>query len=194
MQLTSVHRTPTMATATLVVPHFIQEDVFTQNLVDDLHRLERQWAQAQDAYQRHASDHIIAMLQYYGVELEELGFIIRDRLLALTLEHGDEVDDARVQRFFGALTSQAQTQAMTLTEHADELDEATIAALAALEFESDDEQEAPTNDHGRTNPWTGAIFRINPVAPMGPQVVPPLDTIDRAPTAFPVVIPDFLPG
>lgn len=51
-------------------------------MVDDLHRLERQRAQAQDASQRPqlASDNIVAMLQYYSVELEELGYIIQDEL------------------------------------------------------------------------------------------------------------------
>lgn len=85
-----------MATAALVVPHFIQEDFFTQNLVDDLHRLESQRAEAQDAYQRQVAENTAATLHYYNTELEELVFFIRDRLWALTLGRGVEVDDARV--------------------------------------------------------------------------------------------------
>ena len=71
-----------MVASTFGLPYFIQEDCFTQSMVDDLHRLERQRAQAQDASQRPqlASDNIVAMLQYYSVELEELGYIIQDEL------------------------------------------------------------------------------------------------------------------
>ena len=182
-----------MAAATLVVPHFIQQDHFTQNLVDDLHRLERQRAQAQDAYVRQGSDDIAAMLQYYSMELDELGFTIRDRLWALTLGRGDEVDDARVQSFFGALTNQAQAQPRAMAEDGDEdeLDQATIAALAALEFQSDNEQGAPTNDPGRTNPRVRANARATPVVLAEPQVIPPRVGA-LAPAAFPLVIPDFL--
>jgi len=100
--------------------------------VDDLHRLQSQWAEAQDAYQRQASENIAATLQYESRELKGLGFIIRDRPWALTLGHEVEIDDAQVQYFFGTLISRVKAPHVAVADHLDELDEAAIAVLAAL--------------------------------------------------------------
>jgi hypothetical protein len=181
-----------MATASFVVPNFIQEDFFTQNLVDDLHHLERQRAQAQDAYQHHATDDIAALLQHYSLELEELAFIIRDRLWALNFGRGQEVDDARVQHFFDALTVQAQNQPVDAGDHAGDLDEATIAALAAAEYEPDGVQGVPTSGPGRADSQANVNPRDTPVLLTG--VIPPR-VAARAPAAFRVAVPEFLlPG
>jgi hypothetical protein len=164
----------TMATAAFVAPYSIQEDFFTQDLMDGVHRLERQRAQAQDAYQRQASDEIAAMLLHYSMELEELRLVMRDRLLALTLGGGDDVDvdDAQVRGFFGGPTSQAQAQAGSVTGHTYELDGATIAALAALDLESDQERRAPNNDPRRSNPRETPVFLAVPHA-IPPRVAAP---------------------
>jgi len=174
-----------MATAAIIVPHFIQEDFFTQNLVDDLRRLERQRAKAQDAYQRQASGDIAATLQYYHMELEELESMIRDRLWALTLGRGDEIDDERVRHFFGALTSQDQAQLGAVAEHIDELDEATIAALITSEYEY--QQSALNNNPRQNDP------RVDHIALEEPHLIP--SHVVAPPATFRVTVPDFLfPG
>lgn len=155
-----------MATAAFVAPYPIQEDSFTQILTDDLHRLERRRNQVQSDYQRQASDERAAKLLHYSIELEEIRLIMRDRLLALTLGRGDEVDDAGVRGFFGGPTSPAQAHPRAVTGHTSELDEDTIAILAALHFESDEERRAPNNDPKRLN------TRTAPAVLAGPHVIP----------------------
>jgi hypothetical protein len=97
-----------MATVAVALPTFIHDDVSTQSLLDELRRLEGERAQIQVIHRRQASDDTAAMLQYYGMELDEVGFILRDRLWALILARGEDADDARVQGFLTALTTQAQ--------------------------------------------------------------------------------------
>lgn len=155
-----------MATAAFVAPYPIQEDSFTQILMDDLHRLERRRDQVQNDYQRQASDDIAAKLLHYSIELEELRLLMRDRLLALTLGRGDEVDDAGVRGFFGGPTRPAQAHPGAVTGHTSELDEDTIAILAALDFDSDEERRAPNNNPRRLN------ARTTPVVPAKPHVIP----------------------
>ena len=166
-RLTTVHRISTMATAAFVAPHFIQEDFFTQDLMQDLHRLEGRRAQAQDDYQRQASDDIAATLLHYTMELEDMRLIMRDRLLALTLGHGDEVDDALVRGSFGGPTSQAQAQPGAVTGHTSELGGNIIPGLAALELEPDEERRAPNSGPRRLNP------RATPVALAEPRAILP---------------------
>jgi hypothetical protein len=158
-----------MATAAFFAPYSIQEDFITQNMMVDLHRLEGRRAQVQDDYQRQASDHSAARLLHYSMELEELKLIMRDRLLALTLGRGDEVDDARVRGSFGGPTGQAQAQAQpgAVTGHTSELGAHTRPALAALAFESDNERGAPNNEPRRLHP------RATPVALEEPHVIIP---------------------
>ena len=156
---------PTMATTAFVhAPHFIQEDSFARSLMDDLHRLENGRDQAWDDYQRQASDDIVAKLIQYNTELEVVKLAMRDRLLALTLGHGDDVDDARVRDFLGGPIRKAQSQPVADTN---ELDGATIAALAALDFGSAEEQRALIQDSIRPNP------RATPVVLAEPHSIPP---------------------
>ncbi len=156
-----------MATAALVAPHFIQEDSFTQNLMDDLHRLEKRCAQAQVDYQRKDSDDMAATLLYCSMELEKVRLAMRDRLLALTLGPEDEVDGARVWDFIGGPIRQAQAQPGAVAGHPYDPYEATIAALATLEFEPAEEWRAPNNDSNQPNP------RATPVVLVEPHVIPP---------------------
>lgn len=73
----------------------------------------------------------------------------------MTFEHGDEIDDERDQHFFSALT---QARPSAVTEYTGELDEATIDALAALGFKSDEEPRGggaclPVMRRARDNGW-----------------------------------------
>ena len=165
-----------MATAAFVAPHFIQEDSFTQNLMDDLHRLEKRRAQALVDYQRQASDDIAATLLHYSIELEEVRLTMRDRLLALTLGPGDEVDGARIRDFIGGPIRQAQAQAQpgAIPGYPYDPYEATIAALAALDFEPAEEWRGP---NGRFDP------RATPVVLGEPHNIPPRVVVSEP--AFP---------
>jgi hypothetical protein len=154
-----------------------------QSLVDELRRLEEARAQVEAAHRRRASDDTAVMLQYYGMELDAVGFIIRDRLWALILGRGEDTDGAQVQMFFTALTTQVQVQAQTQAEareqHAAtyELDEADIAVLVALEREFDDGQ--PVNDP--------VVHTSAPASP--PDTPPPLP---QQPAVLPAVVLDPL--
>jgi len=124
-----------MAAAAVALPTFIHDDIPTQSLVDELRRLEGARAQIQAAHRRRASEDTAIMLQYYGMELEEVGFIIRDRLWALILGRGEDADAARVQGFFIELTNQVQAQVQVqaeTTDLANALDEADLAALGLI--------------------------------------------------------------
>jgi len=156
----------TMATAALAAPHFIQEDFFVQYLEDSLHHLERQRTQAQDAYKRQASDDIAAKLLQYSTEMEELRRTMRDRLLALTLGRGDEVDYAPLDffAFDTSHTGQAQGQTSAITGHTRELDESTTGSSGV---ESDEERTAPNRDPRQPNP------RETPVVQPQPHDIPP---------------------
>ena len=155
-----------MATAAFVAPHFIQEDFFTQSLMNDLHRLEKRRDQAYDDYQRQASDDIAAKLIRYSAELEGVRLTMRDRLLALTLGPADEVDDARIRDFLGGPIRKAQVQPVAGTGYTYDLDGTTMAALAALGFESA-ERRTPNDDSRRPNP------RATPVVLAEPHITPP---------------------
>lgn len=159
-----------MATAAFVAPHFIQEDSFTQKLMDDVHRLEKRRAQALVDYQRQASDEIAATLLQYSTELEEVRLTMRDRLLALTLGPGDEVDGARVWDFIGGPIRQAQAQPGAIAGYPYDPYEVTIAALAALEFEPAEEWRAPNNDSGQSNPRAAPVVLVEPHI-IAPRVV-----------------------
>lgn len=159
-----------MAAAAVALPPYIHDDVTTQSLVDELRRLEGARAQVQAAHRYRASDDTATMLSYYGMELEEVGFIIRDRLWALTLGRGEDTDAARIQGFFTTMTTQVQIQAQ-LDELTNEPDEADIAALGIV---FDD--EPPINDRG-----------IDTVAPPSPVVAPA--SLPQLPAAPPIVFP-----
>lgn len=173
-----------MAVAAVALPTFIHDDVPTQSLVDELRRLEGARAQIQAAHRRRGSDDTAFMLQYYGMELEEVGFIIRDRLWALILGRGEDADAARVQEFFRTLTTQIQIQIQAeITEPDDltnELDEADIAALG-LVFDDD----PPVNGQA-----IHALAPPNPVvAPTSLPQLPPPAVLDPL-IVFPAAVPD----
>ena len=170
------------AAAAVALPPFIHNDAPTQGLVDELRRLEGERAHLQAAHTRRASDDTAVMLQYYGMELDEVGAIIRDRLWALTLGQGEDPDDARVQGFFTALTAQYQGQVRVETEATEpdgptnEWDDADIATLAALELESDDQRFI--NGHTAQLPMPGS-----PVAAPAPLLEPPAVLLPPIPFA-----------
>ena len=182
-----------MAAATVALPAYIHDDAPTQSLMDELRRLEGARAQVQAAHRRRASDDTAVMLQYYGMELEEVGFIIRDRLLALTLGRGEDADGGQVQGIFTALTTQFHAQsegegeATAPYDLADELDEVDIAALAALDLESDNEW--PVNNY-----IVHVSAPASPVETPAPLPEPPaiLPVVVDSPAAFPAVVMDTL--
>lgn len=168
-----------MATSAFVAPHFIQEDFFTQSLMGDVHRLENRRDQAWDDYQRQASDEIAARLIQFSTELEEVRITMRDRLLALTLGPGDEVDDTRVKDFLGGPIRQAQAQLEAVAGHTYAWGGATMATLAALEFEFAEERRALNNDTRRSNP------RATPVVVAEPPIIPPRAVVSEPVFTFP---------
>jgi len=177
-----------MAAAAVALPTFIHDDVPTQSLVDELHRLEEQRTQIQVAHRHRASDDTALMLQYYGMELDEVGFILRDRLWALILGREEDANDARVQEFFTALTTQgqaglrAEAEATEPDVHINELDEADIAAWAALEYEFDNEPSI--NDHTiHISALANPIAALTPL-PQQHAVPPPVNP----PIVFPTLV------
>lgn len=159
-----------MATVAATLPTFIHDDVPTQSLLDELRRLEGERAQIQAAHRRRASDDTAAMIQYFGMELDEVGFIIRDRLWALILGRGEDADDARVQSFFTALITQvqghlqAEVGVTVPVDITNALDEADIAVL-----QHDFDHELPVND------LVGHVpAPANPVVSIAPLPQPPV--------------------
>lgn len=190
-----------MATGAVALPTFIHEDVPTQSLLDELRRLEEERAHLQAAHIFRESDDTAAMLQYYGMELDEVGFIIRDRLWALILGRGEDADDARVQGFFTTLTThvqshvQAEAEATVPSDLIDELDEATVPSDLTDELDEADiallqlifDEELLLNDH---------IVHVSaPASPVvAPAPLPQLPPVVLAPPiVFPVVVTNTLP-
>lgn len=172
-----------MATVAVALPTFIHDDVPTQSLLDELRRLEGERAQIQAAHRRRASDDTAAMIQYFGMELDEVGFIIRDRLWALILGRGEDADDARVQSFFTALITevqghlQAEVEATVPVDIMNAMDEADIAVLQHI---FDD--ELPVNDLiGHVSARSNSVVAPAPLPQ--PPVLPPV-ALDP-----PIVIP-----
>lgn len=176
-----------MATVVVALPTFIREDAPTQGLLDDLHRLEGERAQIQVTHRHRASDDTAVMLQYYGMELEEVGSIIRDRLWALILSRGEDANDARVQGFFTALTTQvqghgqAEAGATAPVDITNELDEADIAVLQLI---FDDEPPAHDQVGHASAPASPVVAPAS--LPQPPAVLPP--AVLDPPIVFPVMV------
>jgi hypothetical protein len=181
-----------MATAAVALPTFIHEDVPTQSLLDELRRLEGERAQIQAAHRRRASDDTAVLLQYYGMELDEVGFIIRDRLWALILGRGEDADDARVQGFFTALTTQvqgyvqAEAEATVPVALTDELD---IDEIAAFQLVFDD--ELPVNDYVVYAPAPASPIVAPAPLPQPPAIHPP--AVLDPPIVLPTVVTNTPP-
>lgn len=183
-----------MATVAVALPTFIHDDVPTQSLLDELRRLEGERAQVQAAHSHRASDDAAAMIQYYRSELDEVGFIIRDRLWALILGRGENADDARVQGFFTALTTQvqghlqaeAEAEAIVPVDIIDELDEADIDVW---QYIFDD--ELPVNDHIEHISPPESPVAAPALLPQPPAVLPPV--VLGRPIVFPAVVTNTPP-
>ena len=178
-----------MATVAAALPTFIHDDVPTQSLLDEMRRLEGERAQIQAAHRRRASDDTAAMIQYFGMELDEVGFIMRDRLWALILGRGEDADDARVQIFFTALITQvqahiqAEVEATVPVDITNAMDEAENAGLQHIL-----DNELPVNDRvGHVSAPANPVVALAPLPP-----VPPPVAID-SPVVIPAVVANTPP-
>ena len=180
-----------MATVAVALPPFIHDDVPTQSLLDELRRLEAESAQVQAAHSHRASDDAAAMIQYYRSELDEVGFIIRDRLWALILGRGENADDARVQGFFTALTTQVQghlqveAEGIVPVDITDELDGVDIAVLQHI-FDN----ELPLNDQIE-HEFAPESPVVVPAPPRLPAILPP--AVLDPPNVLPAVVTNTQP-
>jgi len=160
-----------MATVAVSLPTFIHDDVSTQSLLEELRRLEGERAQVQVVHRRQASDDTAVMLQYYGMELDEVGSIIRDRLLALVLARGEDADDARVQGFFTALTTQVQSHVQAEAEATVPVDITNVLDEADIQLIFGDEPSV-NNQFGQAPSPASPVAAHTPL-PQPLAVLPP---------------------